>query len=523
MRATKADMETPLTGRLAPARTTGDPVAVQPNLLAGADERTLAILEHRRQTGGRRRRGWLVRRALLLADVVGLTVAFLVAQTVAGSQSDAGGAFGRETETLLFLATLPAWIVLAKLYGLYDRDEERTDHTTVDDLSGVFHLVTVGAWLSFFGSWLTSVAEPDLFKLGLFWALAIALIVLSRTAARAYCRRTVNYLQNAVIVGADDVGQLAARKILRHPEYGINVVGFVDSSPQELHPDVSHLSVLGRPERLLEIVRLLDVERVVIGFSGDSSEQTLDLVRSLKDVDVQVDVVPRLFELVSSNAGIHTIEGMPLVSLPPLRLSPSSRLLKRTMDATVSFFGLALLSPVFLLIALTLKLGSRGPVFFRQVRMGARDHTFTIVKFRTMVPGADERRAEVAHLNVHGENGAMLKVKNDPRVTRVGRLLRRTSLDELPQLWNVLKGEMSLVGPRPLPLDEDRHVGSWARRRLDLRPGMTGPWQVLGRSDIPFEEMVKLDYLYVTGWSLGYDLKLLARTIPGLFSVRGAY
>ncbi len=142
--------------------------------------------------------------------------------------------------------------------------------------------------------------------------------------------------------------------------------------------------------------------------------------------------------------------------------------------------------------------------------MGSRDQTFTIVKFRTMATGAEDQRAEV-------------KARNDPRVNRVGRFLRRTSLDELPQLWNVLRGQMSLVGPRPLPLDEDRNVGSWGRRRLDLRPGMTGPWQVLGRSDIPFDEMVKLDYLYVTGWSLGYDLKLLARTIPVLFSVRGAY
>ena len=241
MRAERGQ-ETPLTGRPTPAHTTGDPAGAQPNLLMGADDRTLAILEHRRQTGGMRRRGWLVRRALLLADVLGLAFAFLIAQAVATGEGDVAGALGRGTETLLFLATLPAWIVLAKLYGLYDRDEERTDHSTVDDLAGVFHLVTVGAWVFFIGSWLTSAAEPDLFKLALFWALAIALITVGRVAARAYCRGTVNYLQNAVIVGADDVGQLAARKLLRHPEYGINLVGFVDSSPRELHPDVSHLA-----------------------------------------------------------------------------------------------------------------------------------------------------------------------------------------------------------------------------------------------------------------------------------------
>jgi exopolysaccharide biosynthesis polyprenyl glycosylphosphotransferase len=427
---------------------------------------------------------------------------------------------------LAFFLSLPVWVVGAKLYGLYDRDEERTDHTTVDDFPGVFHLVTVGVWLFVAAAWITGLADPDLLKLVTFWAVAIALVMSARAAARAYCRRTVTYLQNAVIVGADDVGQLAARKILRHPEYGLNVVGFVDASPHALHPEIAHLAVLGRPDQLLDAVNAFDVERVLFAFGDHPPDGTVDLVRALKDREVQVDVVPHLFELVSSNAGIHTVEGMPLVSLPPLRLSPSSRLLKRALDVVVSALGLVLLSPLFLLVGLAIRLDSGGPVFFRQVRMGARDRTFRIVKFRTMSRDADGKRAELAHLNEHAKNGGdsrMFNAKDDPRVTRVGRVLRRTSADELPQLWNVLRGDMSLVGPRPLPLEEDRHVGSWARRRLDLRPGITGPWQVLGRSDIPFEEMVKLDYLYVTSWSLGSDLKLLARTIPALFNVRGAY
>jgi len=494
------------------------------SLLARANEPTLRILEHRRKDWTRRR-GWIVRRALLAADVLGLLAAFLLAELV-GRQGSPGGHVDVELEAALFLATLPVWVVAAKLYGLYDRDEERTDHSTVDDVPGIFHLVTVGVWLLLFAGWLTSSINPDLLKLTTFWALAIAFVTLGRALARAGCRRTVSYVQNAIIVGADDVGQLAARKLLRHPEYGINLVGFVDAGRPALHPEIAHLAVLGRPDQLLDAVGAFDVERVLIAFSDRPDDGTLDLVRSLKSVDVQVDVVPHLFELVSSNAGIHTIEGLPLVSLPPLRLSPSSRLLKRALDVGVAAAGLVLLSPAFAAVAVAILVDSGRPVFFRQVRMGARDRTFRIVKFRTMTPGAEGRRDELAHLNTHARNGGddrMFKAKDDPRVTRVGRFLRRTSLDELPQLWNVLRGDMSLVGPRPLPLEEDRHVGSWARRRLDLRPGITGPWQVLGRSEIPFEEMVKLDYLYVTGWTLGSDLKLLARTIPVLFSVRGAY
>jgi exopolysaccharide biosynthesis polyprenyl glycosylphosphotransferase len=467
-----------------------------------------------------------VRRALLAADLVGLVGAFLLAQLAASEAGSPGGRVDGGLEAFLFLAALPVWVVAAKLYGLYDRDEERTDHSTVDDVPGIFHLVTVGVWLLLFAGWLTSSINPDILKLGTFWVLAIAFVATGRAIARACCRRTVAYVQNAVIVGADDVGQLAARKLLRHPEYGINLVGFVDDGQPALHPEVAHLPVLGRPDQLLDAVDAFDVERVLIAFGDTPDDRTLDLVRSLKSVDVQVDVVPHLFELVSSNAGIHTIEGLALVSLPPLRLSPSSRLLKRTLDVVVAAAGLVLLSPVFAGVAVAILVDTGRPVFFRQVRMGARDRTFRIAKFRTMTRGSEDRRGELAHLNKHAGNGGdarMFKAKDDPRVTRVGRFLRRTSLDELPQLWNVLRGDMSLVGPRPLPLEEDRHVGSWARRRLDLRPGMTGPWQVLGRSEIPFEEMVKLDYLYVTGWTLGSDLKLLARTIPVLFSVRGAY
>ncbi len=494
------------------------------DILTGVDDRTIRILEHRQRTGWTQRRGWLVRRTLVLADVFGLSAAFVVAQLLFSDVNT--GRIPAGLETLLFFATIPGWVVIAKLYGLYSRDEERTDHSTVDDLPGVFHLVTVGAWVLFAGAWLTRAAHPDVPKLVTFWGLAIGAIVGGRAVARAFCRRTVTYLQNTVIVGTDEVGQLAARKILRHREYGINLVGFVDREPVKLEAGLEHLAVLGAPDGLPEVVRAFDIERVIIAFAGHSNEQTLELIRTLKDAEVQVDIVPRLFELVSSNAGIHTVEGLPLVSLPPLRLAPSSRFLKRAMDVTVSLFGLVVLVPLFAVIALLIKLDSPGPAFFRQVRMGARDKTFEIVKFRTMAVGSETRRGALAHLNKHAANGGdarMFKAPDDPRVTRFGRFLRRYSLDELPQLVNVLKGEMSLVGPRPLPLEEDRHVGSWARRRLDLRPGITGPWQVLGRSDIPFEEMVKLDYLYVTGWSLGSDLKLLARTVPVLFNVRGAY
>jgi exopolysaccharide biosynthesis polyprenyl glycosylphosphotransferase len=473
-----------------------------------------------------RRRGWLVRRMLLLADILGLVVAFAIAETLVGPIGGVQGKVGGLGEILVFLGILPVWVVAAKVYGLYDHDEERTDHSTVDEVVAVFHLVTVAAWVFFIGAWLTELAYVDFPKLALFWATAIGAVSLARAGARAICRRRAAYLQNAVIVGAGDVGQLVSRKILQHPEYGINLVGFVDSSPRERRPGLEHVAVLGAPDRLAEIVRSSGIERVIFAFSNERHDVTLDLIRSLKDLDVQVDIVPRLFEIVGPSVGIHTVEGLPLVGLRPLRLARSSRALKRMLDLFGSVVGLLLLAPVFAVVALLIKLDSPGPVFFRQVRMGTGDRTFRIYKFRTMVADADDRKAAYAHLNKHAADGGdprMFKIAGDPRITRIGEFLRRYSIDELPQLINVLKGEMSLVGPRPLILDEDEYVQTWARERLKLKPGMTGWWQVLGRTDIPFEEMTKLDYLYVTGWSLRNDLALILRTIPAIFRTQKAY
>jgi exopolysaccharide biosynthesis polyprenyl glycosylphosphotransferase len=490
-------------------------------------DRTLEIVERRRKTARVRRRGWLIRRMLLLADVAGLCIAFAVAQRLFGPS--AGGATGEltsQTEALLFAATLPLWIVVAKLYGLYDHDEERTDHSTSDDIAGVFHLVTVGACIVFVGGRITGLIHPELGKVLVFWLVAIATIIIGRGIARACCRRSITYLQNTVIVGAGDVGQTVARKCLQHPEYGINLVGFVDSEPLERAPGLEHLCLLGPTSSLTAIVRAFDVERVVIAFSKESHEQTLNLIRSLKDLEVQVDIIPRLFEIVGSGIEIHAVEGLPLVGLRPLRLSRSSRMLKRTMDLSFSALGLVILSPLFLAAAVAIKLDSPGPVFFRQVRMGAGDRPFRIFKFRTMVADAELQKGEMAELNMHARNGddpTMFKMPDDPRVTRVGQVLRRYSIDELPQLLNVLIGEMSLVGPRPLILDEDERVVEWARKRLALKPGATGLWQVLGASDIPFNEMTKLDYIYVTNWSLWGDVMLMFRTLPAILRTRRAY
>jgi FlaA1/EpsC-like NDP-sugar epimerase len=295
---------------------------------------TLDILDRRRRTAIVKRRGWLVRRMLLLADVVGFVAAFLFTEWV----TDPNGVLGNldvRAAVLVFGLSLPAWIIVASLYGLFDHDDERTDHSTGDDVIGVFHIVTAGAWFYFALAYLTRVPDPNVPKLLLLWATAITFVSIARASARAYCRRRINYLQNAVIVGAGEVGQLLGRKLLEHPEYGINLVGFVDAEPRERRKDLEHLALLGPPDRLPALVRLFDIERVIVAFSNESHERTRDLIRSLKELDVQVDIVPRLFELVGPRVGIHTVEGLPLVGLAPMRLS-RLRLLRRPLDSSVA-------------------------------------------------------------------------------------------------------------------------------------------------------------------------------------------
>jgi exopolysaccharide biosynthesis polyprenyl glycosylphosphotransferase len=468
-----------------------------------------------------KRRGWLIRRALMIADVLALSLAFVTSQWVFGAAEEGFADPGARTEVPLFLLSLPLWIIAAKAYRLYERDDERTDHTTFDDAWPVLHLVTLGTWLFFAGTWAGGLGQPDFGKLALFWISAIVLVIVARSVARMLCRRNDLYHQKTVIVGAGEIGQLVARKFLQHPEYGVKVVGFVDDAPRDRDLDVQHLPLLGAPDTLPGIVTLHDVDRVVVAFSNESHPKTLSLIRSLHDLDVKIDIVPRLFEVLGPSATLHGVGGLALVGLPPLHLSRASRAVKRAIDLLLSIAGLFVMAPLFGAIAIAIKFTSPGPVFFRQTRMGAGDRTFEMFKFRSMTVDADRRKAEFGHLNKHnGRDSRMFKIADDPRVTSVGRFLRRYSLDELPQLLNVVRGEMTLVGPRPLILEEDQHVREWARKRLDLKPGITGQWQTLGRSDIPFAEMIKLDYLYVTNWSPWRDVKLMLQTIPAVMRSR---
>jgi exopolysaccharide biosynthesis polyprenyl glycosylphosphotransferase len=276
---------------------------------------------------------------------------------------------------------------------------------------------------------------------------------------------------------------------------------------------------------LAALVRRLRVDRVMLAPALSESGRRGALICELSDLGVHVDLIPSWSDTVGARLQLHEMEGMPLLTVPRPALGRSALRLKRTFDLAITAVAVVLLSPLLAACALAIKLDSPGPVLFRQRRVGRDDEPFEVFKFRSMCNGADSRKEQVAALNLHGggtETG-MFKIRSDPRITRVGFFLRRYSLDELPQLFNIVRGEMSLVGPRPLIETEDRQVEGRYRRRLGITPGLTGLWQAHGRSEIPFQEMVGLDYLYVTNWSLWGDIKLLMRTVSAVFRGRGAY
>jgi exopolysaccharide biosynthesis polyprenyl glycosylphosphotransferase len=498
----------------------GDRQPRSDGLLDAVDERTQRLLER----PARARRSRLIPRVLVAADLVALALAYLVATLLSGSD----GALGSTRELVLFGASLPCWVLVAELQGLYKHDEERADHTTTDDVVGVFHLVTTGAWLLLVASRLVGGHGPAILNLTVFWLVAICLLPLARTLSRWACRRSRAYIQNTVIVGAGDVGQLICRKLLMHPEYGANVVGFVDRSPRMRRADLpEHLSVLGEPGRLPEIIERLQVERVVIAFSRQSTSELLDLLRRLRPLGVQVDLVPWLFELIGTCVSVHSVEGLTLLGLPRARRSPVARMLKRAIDVGVSSAALLILGPLMAGIGWLIRRDSPGPALYRQTRVGAAMREFEVLKFRTMREDTDPAahrayvRDSMAMSTEAGANG-LFKLERAEAVTRIGRWLRKSSLDELPQLINVLRGEMSLVGPRPcIPYELDG-MAPHHFDRFAVPQGITGLWQVTARANASYREAIELDVAYVRVWSLWLDLRLLLRTPLAVLRQRGA-
>jgi exopolysaccharide biosynthesis polyprenyl glycosylphosphotransferase len=454
----------------------------------------------------------VLRRLLASADLAAAALGGVIATAVAGLAAPQALAFAA-------LTTI-GWFVIAFVSNLYGAEDLRSWASGVQELPRTLLAALVLSWPLYGAARLLDAPHPLLGAL-LACLLTALLSPLARAGARAYTHRREPLKQRCIIVGSGQVAGQLVDRLKSQSQFGLVPFGIVDD---EIHDIGSpELPTLGRLSDLEEILRVHQVDRVIIAFSRASHEQLLRAIRACRDRRVAVDVVPRLFEFLDGARALDQVGGLPLLSIGAPRLTRSARVAKRALDVLAASAALTALAPLLALVALAIKLESRGPVFFRQQRAGRGGRPFEVFKFRSMYRDADARKAEFGARN-DNDDGVMFKIHDDPRVTRVGRVLRRYSLDELPQLWNVLRGEMSLVGPRPLILEESAALAErWHQRRLDLRPGLTGPWQVSGRSDIPFQDMVRFDYQYVAGWSLARDLEILLATVPAVVAARGAY
>jgi exopolysaccharide biosynthesis polyprenyl glycosylphosphotransferase len=455
------------------------------------------------------RRDALFRRSLALVDTVAATVALVVG--IYGFSQ--GVAHLRPAAVLL----LPFIVIVSKAAGLYDRDQHLLRKTTIDDTPAVLNVSVLFAMTVWLGE---NYFVSGVLNRGEVFGVALATFVftmIGRTLARALVLANTP-AERCVVLGNAGSAERIADKINSAPSVNAMVLGRVALDDGQCMDFPDGPSLLGHSEALPEVLVEHSVERVVIAPDGHDQEQILHLIRLIKALGVKVSVLPRLLEVVGSSSTFDELDGITLLGVRRYGLTHSSQVLKRGMDLVGAGLGVLMMAPLLLALAIAVKLDSRGPIFFRQRRIGSAGEEFDMLKFRSMVSDAEDMKDDLRHRN---EADGLFKIEDDPRITRVGRFLRRTSLDELPQLFTVLKGDMSLVGPRPLVPDEDAMIEGWQRRRLAVKPGMTGLWQIFGSSRIPMHEMVKIDYLYGANWSLWLDLKILFRTVPHVVGRRG--
>ncbi len=446
----------------------------------------------------------LFRRALGVADALAVATAMLTSVLVG------------DTATLRPIAiVLPLiFVVVAKAARLYDRDANVLHHTTLDEIPVLFSTATVAAlilWLSdelVIEGWLTR--EQVL----AFLLLLTTLLLMFRLIARALANR-VSTVERCLFVGNEDDAEELREKLAQTPAVRAELIGYV---PVAGDPALGEAGRLELRRQIDTTVQERGVHRLILGPGATRSGELPDWIRVIGTSGVKVSVMPDVARVVSSSTELDRLHGITLVGMRRSKMTLSSYAIKRGVDVVASASALLVTAPLMVVLALLIKRDSPGPVLFRQQRAGRHGTPFEMLKLRTMFDDAEEHKPHLRHLN---EADGVFKIDADPRITRAGSPLRRLHLDELPQLWNVLRGDMSLVGPRPLPLDEDASLVGWHRRRLDMRPGLTGIWQALGSSRISVGEMVKLDYQYVAHWSLWNDIRIMMLTLRQVLYRRG--
>ena len=422
----------------------------------------------------------------------------------------------------VYLAMALIWGIAFRFFSFYT--SRRTIHL-LDELVTVgaatlLSCMTLATWLFFFD-------YDDFSRLLLFYfgVLDLCALLNFHLLLRLFLRfiRARGYnLKKMLIIGAGEVGGKMARALVERPWTGFGIVGFLDDAPEKQGKIWAGIApVLGRLGQAKKVVEEQGIDEVVIALPPTAHHRLVNVVQALQDQPVNIRVVPDLFAVATVRAQVEDLWGIPLIGIRQPVLSGLDAALKRAVDLLGSAVGLVIFAPVMLITAILIKLDSEGPVLFTQERVGENGRIFLMYKFRTMVVNAEELLDKL--IAVDDLTEPVFKLKNDPRVTRIGSILRRTSIDELPQLFNVLKGEMSLVGPRPEEVRMVKRYNSWHRKRLAVKPGITGPMQINGRGDLSLEERVRLELDYIRNYSLWKDLKILLKTVPVVIRGVGSY
>jgi exopolysaccharide biosynthesis polyprenyl glycosylphosphotransferase len=417
------------------------------------------------------------------------------------------------------------WILLANQgAGLYQENRERT---LVNEVFKITNATSNAAVLIMALSFLF---RPLLFsrlvivQATLLTALFLSCWRLIIRMIRDHLHRRGIAVENVLLVGAGELGRHIIRTIMARPGLGYRLTGFVDDDPERGSKDIGRVKALGATNNIAEIVNTQGVDLVIVTLPWRAQWRIFEIIAECQRKNVEVRVVPDLYQFNLSQVKIEMLGGLPLLGMRgESRFKRSHLIAKRVMDIVITLIALPILIPVLLLTALAIRLESPGPILFYQTRLGFNGKPFRMIKFRSMIPEAEAMEEEFVTRTSDDPEGKIERKDDDPRITRVGRFIRRTSIDELPQLWNVLRGEMSLVGPRPALEQEIVLYKPWQLQRLMAPPGMTGLWQVSGRSDIPFEEKCLLDIYYIENWSLGLDLQILLQTAPEVLFGKGAY
>jgi exopolysaccharide biosynthesis polyprenyl glycosylphosphotransferase len=465
---------------------------------------------------------YIYHRLLAVSDVAAIIVAGLAAYLAADL-------LGRGADSLAYLEAMavmvPIWLLVAYFAGLYHQVDYRIGQDLVDELGSVLVAVTAWAWFFVVVRSLLSDSIADMTRAILMWVFVAFMLLAFRAALRSWTRHQKWNRRSVAVVGDPEDAAALVGRIDRHPEWCLDIRAQIQSDPDNpamyLILDCDGELKPAGEEGMIGHLRSRGIDRAIVVGASESLSARSGLIRKLANEGIAIDHVVGGPETLYSTAFPQHLEGLTMMSMRPSKQPPVSNALKRTLDVGLSALLLLLALPVLGISALAIKVGSSGPVFFRQARSGKNGETFHVLKLRTMTKDADSERDALRASHPGLGQGEMFKLPDDPRVTPVGKRLRRWSIDEIPQFWNVLIGDMSLVGPRPLPLDEAPLVVDEFKLRERVRPGMTGPWQVMGRSDIPAEDMLRLDYTYVIGWTFAEDLKLLMRTATAVLGGRG--